>query len=256
VHPIPQQILESYSKDTHGNDPVLKYAAFAYWQAKRVGGVFDSEERLQSALLGLCEAKARYNPDKGSFQQYAKGWIFAKVHQGTYLFTIRKSCKLASKYAMRVSKLYWKRKMHDQELTVNDVVNTVSGITPDQASELLDIVSEAQRMETLKGMLSAQVFDSAADIEMENYQRRQRIRSLLNEFHRSLPNDRDREIFVELVLNLNDNASAATTHSEMPSLSALGTKYGVSKERVRQLRNRISDQVAEFMRANFNPEEY
>lgn len=226
-----------------------------YRFSKRVGGIFDEEDRLQTAALGACVAMTKHNPEKGSFVQCAKAWILDECHKTTKLYAIRRSCKAASMYGFKVSRFYYKnlnRGIVVDAATASKELN----IPLDKVEIVMEMLQENHISAALQLHFSEELVEFSADEQMENDQRAKKLKEVIAAFRLQLPDARSKEIFDCRILNAAEFDSANHPNSEMPTLLQLAEKYNVSRERIRQIEDKIRRDLKEFLTENFNPEEY
>ncbi|MDD9949989.1 MAG: RNA polymerase factor sigma-32 [Zetaproteobacteria bacterium] len=203
---------------------------------------------IQEGNFGLMQAVKKYNPYKGvKLSSYAAWWIRAYILK--YLLDNRSQVKIATTAAQR--KLFYNlQKETDRLLLEHDTVD------PKQIAENLDVserdVLEMQRRLALPdvpmdapvsseeggathGELIADTSQGPIDELLATEEIRHLFHQHVKEFKATL---RGRELDVfELRLM-----------AEKPeTLQALGDKYGISRERARQIENKILKKLKKFV---------
>ncbi len=202
---------------------------------------------IQEGNYGLMQAVKRFNPYKGvKLSSYAAWWIRAYILK--YLMDNKSQVKIATTAAQR--KLFYNlQKETDRLLSEYETAD------PKKIAKRLN-VSEKDVVEMQKRLLnpdlsldaplneesSAPYRDLLADEQssIEDLLSDQQVKMIfsqhLEEFKKQLKG-RDREIF-DLRLS-----------SETPqTLQEIGDKYGISRERVRQIETRITQKLKDFVK--------
>lgn len=218
------------------------------------------EEMVQEGNIGLMQAIARFDPDKGfRLSTYAMWWIRAQVQE--YVLNNWSMVKIGTNSVQK--KLFFNlRRLRTQ---LQEVEGETGHLSPDAiktiAKELnvkeRDVENMEQRLRGQEMSLNVSASDSTDEGEGTDYldqlveerpnqeeayseiqQTRHRY-SLLREALGEL-NEREREIFVSRRLNEGSNA---------PTLEVLSQQFKISRERVRQLENRAFEKVQSYMQA-------
>ncbi len=178
---------------------------------KYFGGIVDPEELISAANEGVAEALERFQPQKGNrFITYANVWIFNKI-----MATIESQKKLNG-YIDTEGNYYHAVKSLDRNFGLidgeDDIVDDHERITSDYAEEL-----------TEKMFLNL-------DMPM---------------LHKCLDslNEKERDV-IKLYFGLIDLGK------DDISLEEIGDIYGLSKERIRQIRNTGIEKIVRMMGGN------
>ncbi len=219
------------------------------------------EEMIQEGNIGLMQAIARFDPDKGfRLSTYAMWWIRAQVQE--FVLNNWSMVKIGTSGVQK--KLFFNlRKIRSQledmdgfEHLSPDAVTTIAKELNVKEKDVLDMEHRLRGQEmslnVSAGGENSQDEGNATDYldqiveerpnQEEAYSEIQQSRhrySLLREALGEL-NDREREIFVRR--RLNDSAEPST-------LEVLSQQFKISRERVRQLENRAFEKVQTYMQA-------
>ncbi|OGX01736.1 MAG: RNA polymerase subunit sigma-70 [Nitrospirae bacterium RIFCSPLOWO2_12_FULL_63_8] len=208
----------------------------------------DHMDLIQEGNVGLMQAIKKFDPTKNvRFHAYAAWWVRAYILR--YLLNTHRLVKVGTTQDQR--KLFYNLRKEKAKLERE-------GFTPD--AKLLadrlhvserDVVEMDQRMGswevsldqplkqdndggTLLDILPAQ--EAPADEQLASLQLRRLFRKKLAEFSKTLP-ERDEDILRNRIL------------SETPvTLEDLGHKYGITKERTRQLEARLIDRLRDYIK--------
>lgn len=203
---------------------------------------------IQEGNFGLMQAVKKYNPYKGvKLSSYAAWWIRAYILK--YLLDNRSQVKIATTAAQR--KLFYNlQKETDRLLLEHDQVD------PKQIAENLsvtekDVVEMQRRLAlpdvpmdapvsleeggALRGELIPDESKSPVDELLATEEVRRLFHQHVNAFKETL-GERELEVFERRLL------------AEKPdTLQALGEKYGISRERARQIENKILKKLKKFV---------
>ena len=223
------------------NRLVTSHHALAMASAKRAGGKGRELDNdiLQQANIGLLKAADRFDPDKGfRFSTYAAWWIRAEIQE----YKIRNWSLVVLPNSISSRKLFYNLKRVETRLVADgevppeqlvDRIATELAVTPEQ------VVLMQQRLTAPDGSLNRPVGDDGgtmqlqdliedpdADVEKEVGARLDsRAFWIAMSAHLNRLSKREQDIIIE------------TYVSEIPkTLDALGERFGVSGERVRQIR--------------------
>ncbi len=182
------------------------------------------DDLVQQANLGACRALDKYDPDKGVlFSTYATLWMRAMLL--SYLMTSHSLVKIGTNASEREA--YWDIVKRDGARSAGDGVDKMRGrMVPDKH---LDTLTDRAR-----------VFrDGAANAEdiLDVLERRERARSFVDEWVKSF-DQRERVIYRK-----------RWRSDEPASLKALADEFGITRERARQLEERMLDRLREMMPA-------
>ena len=239
--------------DRHARDRLIR--AFAPLSGsivkrfKRGGGEVDPD-LLQQAQIGLMKAVDRFDPDRGfRFSTYAVWWVRAEVQDylRANISVVRRPNSAQSRAAaMQIAAL-------DAEMETNPDMNRADadkrlahalGVDLQKAEDLRDQVTGSDSSLNLPVRGEDGVDRLALLIDPSSLEESAALLSLKMAGLRRVPvdvlstlPDRERDIVV------------ATQMSDPPAtLEGLGTRYGISGERVRQLRERGFQRLREALR--------
>jgi RNA polymerase sigma-32 factor len=201
---------------------------------------------FQEGSVGLMEAVRRWDPEVGTrFGSYAAYWIRAYVLR--FLMTNARLIHVGNTRAGR--KLFFRLERERQKL-----LSAGFDPTPKLLAAKLD-VSEADLIEVSSHLASREVsFEPRPDDEGVSLAERisrhepspedqaarseltEAVRRLMNNFESHLSDERERAIWREHL---------ATSSAEPVALAALGERYGVSKQRMGQIAEKLKNQFRE-----------
>ena len=211
------------------------------------------DEMIQEGNIGLMQAIARFEPERGfRLSTYAMWWIRAQIQE--YILNNWSLVKIGTNSVQK--KLFFNlRKLRNQlqeaskEHLADDVVDMISD---ELGVAKKDVVRMEQRLSASDQSLNVMVGDGDDGNEWqdwlvceepsqeESYSKKQiqeQRRTNLNEALDQL-DERERMIFTSRRLN---------EPEQVPTLEQLSQKLGVSRERVRQLEVRAFKKVQKFM---------
>ena len=212
---------------------------------------------IQEGNVGLMQAVKKFDPYKNvKFSYYAAFWIKAYIYR--FIMANWRLVKIGTTQNQR--KLFFKLKKEKQALIDKGfdpqpkLLARRLGVSPDEVIEMdqrlggwdvsLDQPvkddSDTERME-LVGVESVSAEDQLAQMEIEQILQRK-----IGEFREQL-NQREADIFEQRML------------SDAPlTLQEIGDRYGVSKERIRQVENKLIKRLRAFIKEeipDFNPDD-
>jgi RNA polymerase sigma-32 factor len=214
-------------------------------------------EIIQEGNIGLMHAITRFDPEKGfRLSTYAMWWIRASIQE--YVLNSWSLVKIGTTAAQK--KLFFNlRKLRNKLKEISG-----NGLTPDGvdfiAEELgvrkKDVISMDQRMMTgdqsLNAVVSADIGSEWIDWLVNDEPNQEEVYSknevLLQRRHtleEAMENldEREREILhSRRLLDVDDT----------PTLEQLSQRFGISRERVRQLEMRAFDKVKKYMNRTFH----
>lgn len=225
----------------------------------------EEEELVSEASMALVEAAQRFDLSlENRFSTYAKRWIHGKllgyIADNKFIVNVassRKSKKLFFKLRNAIKQETQKQGV--MELThdvVVKVAETLSQeglqVTPDDIYEFeplfrsvgvsLNVPANGNRNQESGEIATRQdMLEDDSPNPEENYQTKERnevLHQFFSEVLAKLP-DRERRILIE---------QALVEDEDQQTLDALSKEYGISKERVRQIRNIAMERVTNEMR--------
>jgi RNA polymerase sigma-32 factor len=239
--------------DQHARDRLIR--AFAPLSGsivkrfKRGGGEVDPD-LLQQAQIGLMKAVDRFDPDRGfRFSTYAVWWVRAEVQdylRANISVVRRPNSSKSRAAAMQIAAL-------DAEMEINPDMNRA-----DADKRLADALGvDLQKAEDLRDQVTGS--DSSLNVPVRGEDGVDRLALLIDPSSLeesaallSLKMAGLRRVLVDVLSTLPDRERdivVATQVSDPPAtLEGLGTRYGISKERVRQLRERGLQRLREALR--------
>ncbi|MCB9760815.1 MAG: sigma-70 family RNA polymerase sigma factor [Alphaproteobacteria bacterium] len=211
---------------------------------------------IQEGNVGLVEALRRYDPYRGiRFSSYAQYWIramilrflmdnFRMVRLGStrngrkLFFQLQKEKERLIKEGLKPSPRLLADRLDVPETEINAVdqhlrAPAMSLHAPasggDEGRSLADVVSDD--------------LATAPDEEAAQYELGAIVREKLNAFAETLTDEREQAIWVDRL-----------TSADPQPLSQLGERFGVSKERIRQVEARMRKRLRAFLQAELGDE--
>ncbi len=208
---------------------------------------------IQEGNIGLVQAVRRFDPLRGvRLSHYAQYWIRSYIIY--YLLNNHRMVKLGTTQAQR--KVFFNLRKERQRLrnmgfdptakliaqnlsvpeaTVNEMMERM-----DQPDLYLDAPTGPDGKTTYLGMLAG---DSNPEAETAAMEVGQKIKLKIREFGDSLKAERDRHIWEKRLLS-----------DDPVTLQEIGEKFGVSRERARQIEERIKKRFKEFLKQELGDE--
>lgn len=203
---------------------------------------------IQEGNVGLVEALSRYDPYRGiRFSSYAQYWIRAMIlrflmdnyrmvrlgstrHGRKLFFQLQKERDRLIKQGIQPSTLALSQALDVPE---QEIINVDLHLSAPALSLDAPVGGEEGRplTEVVQNQTAASPENEAAKSELGEV-----FRAQLAEFSKTIRDDREQAIWDERL-----------TATEPLSLSALGKRFGVSKERVRQLEARMKKRLREHL---------
>lgn len=186
---------------------------------------------VQEALAGMTIAAGRWDPDQNTrFGTYAAYWIKAQLAK--FLMTNSRLIHTANSRAGR--KVYFALPQIRRELLAKGIEPTAELIAKELDEDPAEVAMVMARLEAKETSLSATTEDTMAsdweDPETQSAKRQIQttIQEMIKTFESSLENERDIAIWKEHLMS-----------GEPVNLVDLGKRYGVSKQRMGQLADRL-----------------
>jgi RNA polymerase sigma-32 factor len=206
---------------------------------------------IQEGNLGLLHALEKFDPDRGvKLSSYAAWWVRAYILRfvlGNFRI-VRLGTTLAQRklfYRLRRERERLERK--GVEADVNQLADALQ-VRPSDVSEMelrlaspevsLDATPRNDRPHATSNVVPA---DPAArpDQQLEKTEFHRRLKEFVERFSESL-SGRERQIFSDRLI------------SDHPlTLRELGRRYGVSRERARQLESRLKEKIRVYLESEF-----
>jgi RNA polymerase sigma-32 factor len=204
---------------------------------------------IQEGNVGLVEALSRYDPYRGiRFSSYAQYWIRAMIlrflmdnYRMVRLGSTRHGRKLFFQLQKERDHLI-KQGIHPSTLALSKALNVPEQevINVDQHLSAPAMSLDAPTSASGEGRPLSDVVGNANAVNPEQDVARNELgevfRAQLEVFETTLRDERERTIWHERL-----------TASEPVSLTALGKRYGVSKERIRQVEARMKRRLREHL---------
>ena len=214
---------------------------------------FSLLDLIQEGNVGLMQAVQKYDPFRGvKLSSYAAWWIRAYIIR--YLMDNWRMVKLGTTQAQR--KLFFNLRKEQERLlsqgfdaapallaqkldvTEQDITEMDQRLGNDELS--LDAPVSTSGGDEARQTHGDRLTESAlpADEQLADEELRRIFKEKLAAFGRTLTSDKDRFLF--------EHRIAA---EEPMTLQEVGTKYGFTRERARQLEARLTDRLREYLRA-------
>ncbi len=211
---------------------------------------------IQEGNVGLVEALSRYDPYRGiRFSSYAQYWIRAMILR--FLMDNFRLVRLGSTRNGR--KLFFQLQKERERLLREGQPATVAQLAERLSVPESEIIAVDQHMRAPAMSLNAPASgdpegrtlgelvpdDDAQDPEMQmaSTELGSIVREKLKAFAETLEDERERAIWTERLVA-----------AEPASLSDLGDRYDVSKERIRQIEVRVKKRLKQFLQAELGEE--
>ena len=208
----------------------------------------DHMDLIQEGNVGLMQAIKKFDPVKNvRFHAYAAWWVRAYILR--YLLNTYRLVKIGTTQDQR--KLFYNLRKEKAKLEREGFAPDAKLLADRLHVSERDVVEMDQRMGswelsldqpltkdveggTLLDVLPSQ--DIPADEQLANFELRRLFRKKLAEFSKTLP-ERDEDILRNRIL------------SDTPvTLEDLGQKYGITKERTRQVEARLIDRLRDYIK--------
>jgi len=243
IHYLEHQDVDAAYKLVTGNLRLVVMIAREYQRATR-----NLLDLIQEGNIGLMEAVKKFDPYRGiRFPSYAVWWVRAYIIR--YLINNWRLVKLGTTQAQR--KLFFNLQKEKERLEAEGIVPGPKLIAQRLDVKESEVVEMEQRMAsrdlsidqpsddddgaTLLDVLPASV--ETAEKQVADAEFRKEIGEKIQAFGAGLK-DKEAVIFAERLL------------SETPlTLQEIGDKYGISRERVRQIEERLKKRLRAYLQA-------
>ncbi len=208
---------------------------------------------ISSGNLGLMQALQKFEPDKGfRFSTYAMFWIKAEIYENVLnnwsivkigtsanqkkiFFNLSKAKKALGIMDNRLSNDQTKQIANFLQVPEKDIINISTRILSRDLSLNTPINNDSDSMERISNLVDNR-YDIQKSSELDNL--RNKSLSILKEELLKLP-ERDRDIL-----------KARRLQDPISTLESLSIKYGISKERVRQIEDRAFNKIKKIILEN------
>lgn len=208
---------------------------------------------ISSGNLGLMQALQKFEPDKGfRFSTYAMFWIKAEIYENVLnnwsivkigtsanqkkiFFNLSKAKKALGIMDNRLSNDQTKQIANFLQVPEKDIINISTRILSRDLSLNTPINNDSDSMERISNLVDNR-YDIQKSSELDNL--RNKSLSILKEELLKLP-ERDRDIL-----------KSRRLQDPISTLESLSIKYGISKERVRQIEDRAFNKIKKIILEN------
>ena len=208
---------------------------------------------IQEGNMGLLHALGKFDPDRGvKLSSYAAWWIRAYILK--FVLANFRVVRLGTTLAQR--KLFYKLRRERERLERNGAEVDVNQLAVALDVRPADVAEMEMRLGSPEVSLDAPVRSDddrpapssnlvssdpgiRPDQQLEEDEFRNRLRSCIERFGQALTG-RERQIFAERLVS-----------DEPLTLQELGKRYGVSRERARQLESRLKEKIRVHLEAEF-----
>lgn len=209
---------------------------------------------IQEGNMGLLHALGKFDPERGvKLSSYAAWWIRAYILK--FVLANFRVVRLGTTLAQR--KLFYKLRRERERLERNGQTVDINQLATALEVRPADVAEMEMRLSSPEVSLDAPVrtdderpapssnlvtSDPAIrpDNMLEEDEFRSRLRSCIERFGQALTG-RERQIFSERLVS-----------DDPLTLQELGRRYGVSRERARQLESRLKEKIRVHLEAEFN----
>jgi RNA polymerase sigma-32 factor len=237
--------VDAAAKLVSSNLRLVVKIAYEYRRAYR-----NIMDLIQEGNIGLMQAVKRYDPYRGvKLSSYAAWWIRAYILR--FVLNNWRLVKLGTTQAQR--KLFFNLNKEKARLTQMGIEPTPLEIAQRLNVEESEVIEMDRRLASREASLDAPVGDSdgraisrvemmrassvAPDIALAEGELNAMLKEKIAMFRDTLTNPKDIAIFDERLV------------AEEPlTLQDLGERFGISRERVRQLEARLMSKLREFLR--------
>lgn len=248
VHYTQTGDVETAAKLVSSNLRLVVKIAYEYRRAYR-----NIMDLIQEGNIGLMQAVKRYDPYRGvKLSSYAAWWIRAYILR--FILNNWRLVKLGTTQAQR--KLFFNLNKEKARLASMGIEPSSEEIARRLNVEEGEVVEMDRRLAAREASLDAPVGDNEGravarvemlpsasitpDVALAEGQFNMLVQERMAEFRQTLQSPKDIAIFDERLV------------AEEPlTLQDLGNRFGISRERVRQLEARLTSRLRDFLRAEF-----
>ena len=203
---------------------------------------------IQEGNVGLIKAAEKFDPDKQTkFSYYAAFWIKAYIHK--YLMDNHRTVRIGTTQAQR--KLFFNLKKTHARLSQMGIDATPEAIAKELDVKPGDVLEMQMRLDHPDASLNAPLRNDSdqgerldmiqsdkpsAAKEFETHQVISLVRKNTNQFKTKHLDDREKVILERRILS-----------NRPETLQTLGSRFGVSRERIRQVEKRIIEKLKQYL---------
>lgn len=215
-----------------------------------VGNGVSFTDLIQEGNMGLVHAARKYDPSKKvKFSYYASFWIKAYIYK--YLMNNHRSVRIGTTQSQR--KLFYNFKKVKTKLLQEGIEPTPEEIAKQLNVPKKDVTEMQQRLERpdislndpLRNREHEEIGDTlissskSVEDKIVKYQLQALLRENARQFKKAL-DCREKETLKRRILSV-----------QPVTLKTLGNKYGVSRERIRQVESRIIEKLRGYLLKEF-----
>ena len=202
---------------------------------------------IQEGNVGLIKAAEKFDPAKQTkFSYYAAFWIKAYIHK--YLMDNYRTVRIGTTQAQR--KLFFNLKKTHARLSQMGIDPTPEAIAKELKVRPSDVLEMQMRLDHPDLSLNAPLRDTdqgerldtirandlSAAKKVEEHQFLSLVRNKTSQFKSKHLDDREKVILERRILS-----------HDPETLQTLGSQFGVSRERIRQVEKRIIDKLKQYL---------
>ncbi len=202
-------------------------------------------ESLLFGTLGVIEALDRLEYGRARISTYARSWVKARKTLANRRWT--SSMRDSGHHVelrMKVRTVTTELRQDPTEPSVDDLMDRLEGVDRRRVAEVYRSRAQGERLGSLGVGGAMRLLDLETDDPLHNEERRVRLQELwaLVQKHLSELPRRDRRIA---------SARLGLVGSKRPTLSALGSTLGLSRERIRQIEKAVFESIRQRVAFEF-----